>query len=66
VVCAGKGTRYQPEYHFSTPETVWGFYGFSEEQVAGGDYNAQMFNSFMDGSKSAIEMCAVANAVRFF
>ncbi len=62
VVCAGKGTRYQPEYHFSTPETVWGFYGFSEEQVAGGDYNARMFNSFLDGSKSAIEMCAVANA----
>ncbi len=61
VVCAGKGTRYQPQYHFSTPETVWGYYGFSGEQVASGDYNAQMFNSFLDGSKSAIEMCAVAN-----
>ncbi len=61
VVCAGKGTRYQPEYHYSTPETVWGYYGFSEEQVGSGDYNAQMFNSFLDGSKSAIEMCAVAN-----
>ena len=61
VICAGKGTRYQPEYHFSTPETVWGYYGFSEERVATGDYNAQMFNSFLDGSKSAIEMCAVAN-----
>ena len=62
VVCAGKGTRYQPEYHYSTPETVWTHYGFSEEQVETGDYNAQMFNSFLDGSKSAIEMCAVANA----
>jgi len=61
VVCAGKGTRYQPEYHYSTPETVWDYYGFSEEQVASGDYNAQMFNSFLDGTKSAIEMCAVAN-----
>ncbi len=61
VVCAGKGTRYQPQYNFSTPDTVWGYYGFSEEQVASGDYNAQMFNSFLDGSKSAIEMCAVAN-----
>jgi len=61
VVCAGKGTRYQPEYHYSTPETVWTFYGFDEEQVASGDYNAQMFNSFLDGTKSAIEMCAVAN-----
>lgn len=61
VVCAGKGTRYQPRYHYSTPDTVWGYYGFSEERVASGDYNAQMFNSFLDGSKSAIEMCAVAN-----
>ncbi len=62
VVCAGKGTRYQPQYHYSTPDTVWGYYGFSEERVASGDYNAQMFNSFLDGSKSAIEMCAVSNA----
>jgi len=62
VVCAGKGTRYQPEYHYSTPQTVWGHYGFSAERVASGDYNAKMFNSFLDGTKSAIEMCAVANA----
>ncbi|MEJ2047320.1 MAG: flagellar biosynthesis protein FlgA [Dehalococcoidia bacterium] len=62
VVCAGKGTRYQPEYHYSTPKTVWKYYGFSEEQLQSGDYNAQMFNSFLDGTKSAIEMCAVANA----
>lgn len=62
VICTGKGTRYQPEYHYSTPETVWEYYGFSEERVATGDYNAQMFNSFLDGSKSAIEMCAVANS----
>jgi predicted homoserine dehydrogenase-like protein len=62
VVCAGKGTRYQPQYHYSTPATVWKFYGLSEEMVATGGYNAQMFNSFLDGTKSAIEMCAVANA----
>jgi predicted homoserine dehydrogenase-like protein len=62
VVCAGKGTRYQPEYHYSTPETVWKYYDFSEEELASGRYNAQMYNSFIDGTKSAIEMCAVANA----
>jgi len=62
VVCAGKGTKYLPIYHASTPETVWGHYGFSEEQVAGGDFNPQMFNSFLDGTKSALEMAAVANA----
>lgn len=62
VVCAGKGTKYLPTYHQSTPDTVWGHYGFSAEQVAGGDFNAQMFNSFLDGTKSALEMAAVANA----
>lgn len=61
VVCAGKGTRFQPEYHYSTPDTIWGYYGFSEEMVKSGDYNAKMFNSFLDGTKSAIEMTAVAN-----
>jgi len=62
VVAAGKGTKYLPGYHHSTPDTVWGHYGFSEAQVASGDFNAQMFNSFLDGTKSAIEMAAVANA----
>ncbi len=62
VVCAGKGTKYLPEYHGSTPETVWGHYGFTEEQVEKGGLNPRMFNSFIDGTKSAIEMVAVANA----
>jgi predicted homoserine dehydrogenase-like protein len=62
VVCAGKGTKYLPAYHTSTPDTVWGHYGFSEETVASGDYNPRLFNSFLDGTKSAIEMAAVANA----
>jgi predicted homoserine dehydrogenase-like protein len=62
VVCAGKGTRYLPTYHQSTPATVWDHYGFTPEQVARGDFNPQMFNSFLDGTKSAIEMAAVANA----
>jgi predicted homoserine dehydrogenase-like protein len=62
VVAAGKGTKYLPAYHASTPETVWGHYGFSAEKVAHGDFNAQMFNSFLDGTKSAIEMAAVSNA----
>jgi predicted homoserine dehydrogenase-like protein len=62
VVCAGKGTKYLPAYHTSTPDTVWGYYGFTEEQVGSGDFNAQMFNSFLDGTKSALEMAAVSNA----
>jgi predicted homoserine dehydrogenase-like protein len=62
VVAAGKGTKYLPEYHRSTPDTVWPYYGFTPEMVAAGDFNAQMFNSFLDGTKSAIEMAAVSNA----
>ncbi|KAK5081135.1 hypothetical protein LTR05_007928 [Lithohypha guttulata] len=61
VVCAGKGTKHLPEYHYSTPDTVWSHYGFTDEQLASGDFNKQMFNSFLDGTKSALEMSAVAN-----
>lgn len=62
VVCAGKGTKYLPAYHASTPETVWGHYGLTPEQAREGGMNPKMFNSFLDGTKSAIEMAAVANA----
>lgn len=61
VVAAGKGTKYLPEYHYSTPDTVWDYYGFTAEQLDSGDFNPKMFNSFLDGTKSAIEMAAVAN-----
>lgn len=62
VIAAGKGTKYMPEYHASTPETVWGYYGLTPEQARQGGMNPQMFNSFLDGTKSGIEMAAVANA----
>ncbi|MDB5927185.1 MAG: flagellar biosynthesis protein FlgA [Betaproteobacteria bacterium] len=62
VVAAGKGTKFLPAYHDSTPDTVWGHYGFAPQQVEEGDFNPQMFNSFLDGTKSAIEMAAVSNA----
>jgi predicted homoserine dehydrogenase-like protein len=62
VVAAGKGTKYLPAYHASTPDTVWSHYGLSAEDARIGGMNAQMFNSFLDGTKSAIEMAAVANA----
>jgi predicted homoserine dehydrogenase-like protein len=62
VIAAGKGTKYLPEYHASTPATVWGYYGLTPEQARIGGMNPQMFNSFLDGTKSGIEMAAVANA----
>jgi len=62
VVAAGKGTKYLPSYHASTPDTVWQHYGLTPEDAKRGGMNAQMFNSFLDGTKSAIEMASVANA----
>ncbi len=62
IIAAGKGTKYLPHYHASTPETVWGFYGLTPEAAKLGGMNPQMFNSFLDGTKSGIEMAAIANA----
>jgi predicted homoserine dehydrogenase-like protein len=62
VVAAGKGTLYMPHFHASTPETVWDHYGLGVERAQASGLNAKMFNSFLDGTKSAIEMAAVANA----
>jgi predicted homoserine dehydrogenase-like protein len=61
VIAAGKGTKYLPEYHASTPDTVWDHYGLTPEQAAEAGMNSQMFNSFLDGTKSALEMAAIAN-----
>ncbi|HSM20964.1 MAG TPA: Gfo/Idh/MocA family oxidoreductase [Rubrivivax sp.] len=62
VVAAGRGHKWLPHFCESTPETVWGYYGLSPEQAARGGLNPKMFNSFLDGSKPAIESTAVANA----
>jgi predicted homoserine dehydrogenase-like protein len=62
VVAAGKGTKYLPSYHASTPSTVWDYYGLSAAEAEAAGMNSQMFNSFLDGTKSAIEMAAIANA----
>ena len=63
VVCAGKGTKYHPTFEYSTPDTVWGHYGLTKERAEEeSGMNPKMFNSFLCGDKSAIEMCAVSNA----
>jgi predicted homoserine dehydrogenase-like protein len=62
VVAAGRGHKWLPHFEQSTPETVWGFYGLTPEQAQVGGLNPKMFNSFLDGSKPAIECTAVCNA----
>ncbi|MFZ0608554.1 MAG: flagellar biosynthesis protein FlgA [Xanthobacteraceae bacterium] len=62
VAAAGKGTKYLPAYHSVTPDGVWQHYGLTADEAKAAGMNSQMFNSFLDGTKSAIEMAAVANA----
>ena len=62
VTCAGKGTKYHPSFEYSTPESVWNNYGMTAEEAKNAGMNSKMFNSFVTGDKSSIEMAAVANA----
>ena len=62
VVAAGRGHKWLPEFRQSTPETVWDHWGVTKEQAERGRLNPKMFNSFLDGSKPAIESSAIANA----
>lgn len=62
VVCAGKGTRYEPHYHRSNPDNVWDILDKYLNIADRKSINPKMFNSFVDGTKSGIEMTAVCNA----
>jgi predicted homoserine dehydrogenase-like protein len=62
VICAGKGTRYEPHYHQSNPDNVWDILDKYLQIEDRGSINPKMFNSFVDGTKSGIEMTAVCNA----
>ena len=62
VIAAGKGTRYHPSYHRSTPDTVWDILDKYLQIKDRNSINPKMFNSFVDGTKSGIEMTAVCNA----
>jgi predicted homoserine dehydrogenase-like protein len=62
VVAAGRGHKWLPHYAQSTPDTVWQHWGLTAEQARIGGLNPKMFNSFLDGSKPAIESTAVCNA----
>jgi predicted homoserine dehydrogenase-like protein len=59
VVAAGKGTKYLPAYRKGVPDDVWDRYGIGPGERDG--LNPKMYNSFTDGTKSAIEMAAVCN-----
>ena len=62
VIAAGKGTRYEPHYHKSNPDNVWDILDKYLNISDRTSINPKMFNSFVDGTKSGIEMTAVCNA----
>jgi predicted homoserine dehydrogenase-like protein len=62
VIAAGKGTRYEPHYHQSNPDNVWDILDKYLKITDRNSINPKMFNSFVDGTKSGIEMTAVCNA----
>jgi len=62
VIAAGKGTRYEPHYHQSNPDNVWDILDRYLNITDRTSINPKMFNSFVDGTKSGIEMTAVCNA----
>jgi len=62
VIAAGKGTRYEPHYHKSNPDNVWDILDKYLNITDRKSINPKMFNSFVDGTKSGIEMTAVCNA----
>jgi predicted homoserine dehydrogenase-like protein len=61
IAAAGTGTKYLPAYHAVAPDDVWAHYGLTPDEARRVGMNSQMFNSFLDGTKSAIET-AIANA----
>jgi predicted homoserine dehydrogenase-like protein len=61
VVAAGKGTKYLPEYRKGAPDDASLRYGYPPDEVPKSTLNPEKYNSFQDGTASAIEMCAVAN-----
>jgi predicted homoserine dehydrogenase-like protein len=62
VVAAGKGTPFVERYRYGVPDDALERWGFDEAFVAEHSPNPKMYNSFLDGTKAAVEMCAVANA----
>ncbi len=61
IVAAGRGTILYGDDRQGTPDTVPERFGFSAELIERRSINLKMFNSFRDGTKSQVEMTALAN-----
>ena len=61
VVAVGRGARRYPADRHGDPERALSRLGYDVEAAERLRLNAQMYNSFRDGTKAQIEMCAVSN-----
>lgn len=61
VIAAGRGTRRYRFDRAGVPEEAFARYGYDQDMVDRRRLNPRMYNSFRDGTKSQIEMTAVAN-----
>jgi len=61
VVAAGRGTKFYPSDADGNPTDAFARYGYNHELVERRRLNPNMYNSFRDGTKAQIEMCAVSN-----
>ena len=61
VVAAGRGTKFYPSDADGNPAEAFRRYGYNDELVERRRLNPNMYNSFRDGTKAQIEMCAVSN-----
>ena len=62
IMAAGDGTKYSSIYHDITPDEVWAHYGLTKGEAHKAGMSPQMFNSFLDVTKSTIKMVSVANS----
>ncbi len=68
VVAAGRGAAYTPERRRKTPDDIMREPGWFSEysrrfrEAFGTELNPVMYNSFMDGTKPAVECAAVSNS----
>jgi len=64
VVAAGQGTELTFEPH-ATEEDALERYDLPDPFVERNEPDARMYNTFLDGTKVAVELCAAANALGF-
>lgn len=64
IVAAGQGTIFDLE-PYGTPDDALKRYGLSDSFIENNDPNPRMYNTFLDGTKVSVELCAAANAVGF-